>query len=154
MEGCVVWDDSKSLVLSKICVIIFMVLLLTVAILAPGIAGLLMYVSPHANAAGRAYFMATIYAGCVPAAILLACLYILLRRISAGSVFVKANVACLRHISWCCFAGAMICFVSALYYIPWLAFGDAAAFMGLIVRVIKNVFAKAVSLQDDSDLTI
>jgi hypothetical protein len=30
----------------------------------------------------------------------------------------------------------------------------AAAFMGLIVRVGKNVFSKAVSLQDDADFTI
>jgi hypothetical protein len=30
----------------------------------------------------------------------------------------------------------------------------AAAFVGLIVRVVKNVFARAVTLQDDSDFTI
>jgi len=40
------------------------------------------------------------------------------------------------------------------YWIPWFAVGIAAAFMGLIVRVIKNVVAKAVSLQDDADFTI
>jgi len=148
------WDDSKSVVLSKICVIIFMVLLLAVAILAPGIVTALMRVSMLAYTAGRAFFLATIYAGCVPAAVLLVCLYILLQRISAGSVFVKENVACLRFISWCCLAGAIICLVSSLYYLPWMAVGAAAAFMCLIVRVIKNVIAKAVSLQDDADLTI
>jgi len=43
---------------------------------------------------------------------------------------------------------------SSYYWIPWFAVGAAAAFMGLIVRVIKNVVAKAVSLQDDADYTI
>ena len=148
------WNDSKSLILSKIFVIIFMVLLLVVAILAPGFVTSLTKMSALAYTAGKAFFLATIYTGCVPAAGLLVCLYVLLQRISAGGVFVKENVACLRYISWCCFAGAMICFVSALYYVLWLAVGAAAAFMGLIVRVIKNVFAKAVSLQNDADLTI
>jgi len=154
VEGCIVWNDSKSLVLSKVFVITFMVLLLVIVILAPGVVAPLIKMSALAYSVGRAYFLATVYSGCVPIALLLVCLYILLQRMSAGSVFVKENVACLRYISWCCFAGAIICFVSALYYVPWLAVGAAAAFMGLIVRVIKNVFAKAVSLQNDADLTI
>ena len=100
------------------------------------------------------YCLITIYLGCVPAALLLVFLYSLLHRIGAGDVFISKNVACLRHISWCCFAGAVISLASSSYWIPWLAVGVAAAFMGLIVRVIKNVIAKAVSLQDDADFTI
>ena len=148
------WNDSKSLVLSKICVVSFMVLLLVCAILAPRIVERLMQMSVQAHRAGLGFFLVTIYVGCAPAIALLACLHMLLRRIGAGRVFVMENTACLRHISWCCFAGAAICLVSALYYAPWAAIGIAAAFVGLVVRVIKNVFAKAVSLQDDAELTI
>lgn len=148
------WNDSKSLILSKICVILFMALLLMCAALAPQFVSLLVWISASAHNAGKLLFLITIYAGCIPASALLACLYILLQRISTGSVFVKENTACLRYISWCCYAGAAICTVSTLYYFPWLAIGVAAAFMGLIVRVIKNVIAKAVSLQDDADFTI
>ena len=148
------WSDKKSLVLSKVCVIVFMALLLTCAVLASWIVNRLNSLSIAARAAGRTLFLITLYVGCVPAAALLICLYVLLHRISAQRVFVGENTECLRHISWCCFAGAIICIVSALYYIPWLAVGVAAAFMGLIVRVIKNVVAKAVSLQDDADFTI
>jgi len=110
--------------------------------------------SIQANLAGRTLFFITIYSGCVPACALLIFLYSLLRRISAGHVFVNGNTACLRYIAWCCFAGAAITLGSALYYLPWLAVGVSAAFMGLIVRVVKNVVAKAVSLQDDADYTI
>ena len=148
------WNESKSLTLSKTCVVVFMALLLACAILAPRFVASFVGIAASASTAGNALFLTTIYAGCVPAAALLVCLYALLQRIGAGSVFVKENTACLRHISWCCFAGAAICIASALYYIPWLAIGVAAAFMGLIVRVIKNVVAKAVSLQDDADFTI
>ena len=148
------WNDRKSLALSKVCVLLFMILLLLCAVLAPRILTRLIGRSVSAYMAGRPLFLITIYVGCVIAAALLSLLYILLYRIGAGRVFVKENTACLRYISWCCFAGAATGLVSALYYIPWLAVGVAAAFMGLIVRVIKNVFAKAVSLQDDAELTI
>jgi len=148
------WNDSRSLVLSKICVIVFMVLLLACVVLAPRVVAMLLSISALASSAGKVYFLTTIYVGCVPCAALLILMYILLRRIGAGSVFVRENTACLRHISWCCYAGAVICLGSALYYVPWFAIGVAAAFMGLIVRVIKNVVAKAVSLQDDADLTV
>jgi len=148
------WNDSRSLLLSKICVVLFMVLLVTCAILAPPL------VAQVRSAYGMAYtvapwmFLCTIYAGCIPAAALLVCLFVLLRRISIGRVFVRENTACLRYISWCCYVGSAVCLISAIYYIPWLAIGIAAAFMGLIVRVIKNVVAKAISLQDDADYTI
>ena len=148
------WNDSRSLVLSKVCVIIFMAFLLACAVLAPRLVMWLMSMSYFARTAGQVLFLSTIYIGCIPAAALLIFLYLLLQRISADEVFVSRNVAYLRYISWCCFIGALICAVSAYYYLPWLAIGIAAAFMGLIVRIVKNVIAKAVSLQDDADYTI
>ena len=148
------WDDKKSLILSKTCVVLFMALLLAGVIFAPRIVSSFVKRSATASVDNRTLFLITIYTGCVPAGALLVFLYMLLRRISSGSVFVKENTASLRYISWCCYAGALICLTSTLYYIPWFAVGVAAAFMGLIVRVIKNVIAKAVSLQDDADFTI
>jgi len=132
----------------------FMALLVASAIFAPRLVARLLEMSAMAQLAGTGLFLGTIYAGCAPAAALLICLYLLLQRIGAGEVFVSRNTAYLRYISWCCFAGGLVCIASAFYYLPWLAIGIAAAFMGLIVRVVKNVVAKAVSLQDDADHTI
>jgi len=148
------WNDNKSLVLSKICVIVFIVLLITAAILTPSVVSRLTDISSNARQAGAGLFLATIYIGSVPAAALLVSMYMLLRRISAGDVFVKENVSSLRFISWCFFVGAVIGTASAFYFIAWLPIGIAAAFMCLVVRVVKNVIAKAVSLQDDADFTI
>ena len=128
-----------------------MALLLACAILAPSGFYLFYGLIEMGN---KAYFLATVYVGCAPVAALLIFLYMLLHRIGLGLVFVRENTECLRYISWCCFAGAAISLASSFYWFPWSAVGIASAFMGLIVRVIKNVFAKAVSLQDDADFTI
>jgi len=148
------WNDNKSLVLSKVCVIVFMALLIATAILTPNLVSRLIFMSSNARQAGATLFFVTIYLGSIPAAALLVSMYMLLRRISAGDVFVSESVSSLRFISWCFFVGALIGTASAIYYLPWLPVGIAAAFMCIVVRVIKNVIAKAVSLQDDADYTI
>jgi len=131
-----------------------MVLVVVCMVSAPWLVARLIFMSAPAQKAGTTLFLLTIYAGSIPSATLLAFLYALLHKISTGKVFINENVAYLRYISWCCFIGAVLCFASAFYYVPWFALGIAAAFMGLIIRVVKNVVAKAVELQDESDLTI
>ncbi|NMA25538.1 MAG: DUF2975 domain-containing protein [Clostridiales bacterium] len=146
------WNDKKSIVLSRICVIVFMILLAASAVFAPWLVARTF--SYTVKEGWDKWFLVTIYAGCIPAALLLVSLYCLLRRIELGGVFIQKNVDALRHISWYCFTGAAISAVSALYYLPWIMVAVAAAFVALIVRVVKNVFARAVSLQDDVDHTI
>ncbi len=145
------WTSSKSILLSRIAVILFMAALVAAAVAAPWLSDRLF---SFASELGATYFLLTVYAGAVPAAFLLISLFCLLRRIEKGTVFIQKNVDSLRHISWCCFAGAVVSLASSLYYVPWIMVSVAAAFVGLIVRVVKNVFSKAVSLQDDVDFTI
>lgn len=148
------WNDTRSILLSRLCVIVFLVILAAVAASAPYLTNLLIEYSGADIGAMRTYFLITAYAGCVPAAVLLISLLLLLRRIETGRVFVPVNVRSLRVISWCCFFGAALCAVSAVYYYPWAFIAVAAAFIGLIVRVVKNVFARAVALQDEADYTV
>ena len=146
------WDNKKSIILSKLSVVIFMALLVAATVFAPW---LVRQTFIYTDMIGwERLFLITVYTGCVPAALLLISLFRLLQRIGRGKVFIQKNVNCLRRISWYCFAGAVISAVSVLYYFPWAMVAVAAAFMGLIVRVVKNVFARAVSLQDDADFTI
>ena len=145
------WNDRKSLILSKVCVVLFMVMLVICAVLAPGGFGIVFRSVPDSR---KPLFLLTVYLGCIPAAALLGLLYSILHRLGTGQVFVGINARCLRYISWCCFAGAIISLVSSFYWIAWLAVSVAAAFMGLIVRVVKNILAKAISLQDEADYTI
>ena len=147
------WNKEKSIGLSKWCVLVFMVLLIGTALSAPWLVGKIMYVRSYLPGS-ETYFLITIFTGCVPAAVLLFCLYRLLHNIETGQVFTQKNVDYLRRISWSCFAGAIICFASVSYYLPWVFVAVAAAFMGLIVRVVKNVVAQAVELKNESDFTI
>ena len=60
----------------------------------------------------------------------------------------------LRRISWCCAGAAAVCLAAAYIYLPFAFLGVAAAFMALIVRVLKNAFAQAVHMKDELDYTI
>ena len=91
------------------------------------------------------------YVCAVLAFVMLVSLYKFLRRIEAGAVFVPANVTALRRISWCCAGAAVVCLAAAYIYLPFAFLGVAAAFMALIVRVLKNAFAQAVHMKDELD---
>lgn len=148
------WSGKKSISLSIFCVFIFSDMLVGTVIFAPWLVSRLLDFSRADLAGTEAFFLTTIYSGSVPAAILLFCLYRLLHHIEMEQVFTTVNVEYLRRISWSCFAGAIICFVSVTYYFPWAFVAVAAAFMGLIVRVIKNIVAQAVELKNESEFTI
>ena len=148
------WNGEKSIVLSKLCVLLFMALLLAAVLTAPWLTRWFVGFSQAGLKEEAACFVATIYVGAVPAAYLLYSLLKLLRRIETGQVFTANNVELLRRISWSCFAGAVIALISLFYYFPWFFVAVAAAFMGLIVRVVKNVVAQAVELKNEADYTV
>lgn len=153
LEDDPMWNGRRSMMLSKISTLIFLCVLIGTAVSAPWLMRWFLSLREGLENT-ESYFLVTIYTGCVPAAVLLISLYRLLCRIEAGQVFIRKNVECLRRISWSCFMGAVICAVSAFYYIPWAFVAVAAAFMGLIVRVVKNVLAQAVALKDENDFTV
>lgn len=70
-------------------------------------------------------------------------------------VFTDKAVSCLRTISWCCFIEAVLCLVTARPFFPvHYAAAFAAAFLGLVLRVVKNVIEEAVALKAENDFTI
>lgn len=142
------WNQKRSITLSKICVVIFTAAMVIFAVKARWLAS---YLQPQAD---PVKFLITIYAGCIPSAVLLWNLYFLLDRIEKNDVFITRNVEKLRRISWSCIAGGLISFISGFYYVPWFVVAIAAAFMGLIVRIVKNMVAQAVELKNESDFTI
>lgn len=148
------WNGERSIGLSKLCILFFMCVLIATVVSAPWLTRWFLFFSQAIVKGTVTFFLATIYVGSIPAAYLLYNLFQLLRRIEAGHLFIAENVECLRRISWTCFLGAGIAFISGFYYFPWLFVFVAAAFMGLIVRVVKNVVAQAVALKDEVDYII
>ena len=147
------WNGKRSIGLSKFCILVFIIALIAIVVSAPWLTRWFVNYS-HAAKGNEAFLLATIYIGAIPAGCLLYNLFYLLRRIETGQIFITKNVECLRWISWSCFAGAGIALISGSYYLSWLFVFVAAAFMGLIVRVVKNVVAQAVALKDEADYTI
>jgi hypothetical protein len=91
----------------------------------------------------------------VPAFVALASLDRLLVAIRREEVFTAANVWYLRTISWCCFGAALACFIGCFLVHPgFLILTVLAVFFGIILRVVKNLFAAAVALKTENDFTI
>ena len=78
----------------------------------------------------------------------------LLRNIQKDDIFVTPNVRYLRRISWCCLIVSVITFVAGVFYLPYLFIAFAAGFVGLMLRVVKNVMENAVQLKEENELTI
>lgn len=78
----------------------------------------------------------------------------LLVNISKETVFAEENVACLRCISWMCMLAACAFVVIALWRVIFIMPALFAAMLGLVLRVLKNVFEKAIEIKSENDFTI
>lgn len=147
------WNEEKSLALSRFCVKLFLVLLTAAVCTAPLLVKWYLSFRPFLGDL-RVYFCVTIYCCAVPGFILLFSLDRLLRNIRKQEVFERTNIRLLRRISWSCIAIGVMTFLSAFYYLPFLPVSVACAFMGLIIRIIKNVFEQAADIKSENDFTI
>ena len=91
----------------------------------------------------------------IPVAVADGFLVKLLLLVRRHQVFTDKAVSCLRTISWCCFIEAGLCLVTARPFFPvHYAAAFAAGFLGLVLRVVKNVIEEAVALKAENDFTI
>ncbi|MBR4305909.1 MAG: DUF2975 domain-containing protein [Ruminiclostridium sp.] len=147
---------NLSLVLSSILIKLVLVLIVVCCFTAPGIVSFYeqSYILPYGIDSVYVTLLITLYCSAVPALILTVALDRLIVNIKKGNTFIKQNVTCLRIISYCCFAASLIfIYFSFLRCFAWLVV-IAAAFFGLILRVIKNVFEQAIEIREENDYTI
>jgi hypothetical protein len=103
---------------------------------------------------GIVWLMPIYYCFCIPAGTALYALERLLAAVRPEQVFTPNNVPYLRLITWCCFVAGIILLASSLVSVVFFTLAIMAAFFGVILRVVKNLFAAAVALQNESDYTI
>lgn len=102
----------------------------------------------------RGLILADAYAMLAVAYLAVALLYLLLRTILHGKVFGKKTVRLLSAISWCCFAeGALVILLTFWFQLAAVA-ALAACFVGLCLRVVKNVIEEATRIKAENDFTI
>ncbi len=146
------WNEDKSLKLSITGVKLFALGMIATMIFAPVIfkaVSLIDYLETSLKS-----FLIIFYLLCIPAALALGGLYKLLKNIDNGVVFEQENVSILRGLSWRCMLAGVICLASRVVYIPFAFIAACAGFAGLVLRVVKNVFAQAVEIKQDNDYTI
>ena len=152
------WTKDKSIRLSIVCVFAFAAILLALDLYTffTGGPAASEPMDEYASLARYSwdFFRITVFFGSICAWICLWELYRLLKNIQREEVFTKENTRHLRLISWCCLGAAAVCLLSALYAWPFLIVAIAAAFMMLIVRVVKNCFQQAIDMKAELDLTI
>ena len=167
------WNQDKSVKLSLVCVALFAVILLVGDVVV--ILGLreLIGGDPAMTAVNSGLSVLYGWRGVsllicfllfsIVAWIALIQLYLMLKNLRQGKVFVPENVRRMRIASWCCFGAALIGLIAGLLcihadlvpHLPILfCLTLAAAFMGLIVRIVKNSFEAAIRMKDELDLTI
>ena len=97
----------------------------------------------------------TAFYTCCPAAwVSLVYVWRVLTNILKGEIFTDKTVFSMRVLSWCCAFVALDCFIAAFFDAAFIVFSAGAAFMMLILRVLKSVMAKATEIKNENELTI
>lgn len=153
------WNKDKSITLSRILLAVFAaaLVLLDLLCLYVAVSGrpLALRLAAFFSRSKILQFTACAYLCSVPGFWLLCSMNTLLKHIQSASVFTMENVKLLRRVSYCCFAAALICLVFAIAGILSLSIiAVAAGFVGLIVRIVKNVFQQAIAMKDELDFTV
>ena len=149
------WNSVKSVQLSLICTKIVILIIIACAVILPNILERYIdYALIPMEISNLHPFMVILYMCCVPALAALLCLHKLLSNIKGEMVFITGNVKLLRIISWSCFGTALLLMFAVKYYLLLGLVGITFGFIGLILRVVKNVIEEAVHLKAENELTI
>jgi hypothetical protein len=148
------WNNSKSILLSEILLGVFAATLLLLDVFMNPFLDWYMNLRLMTSPTIKAGMMVTLYALSIFAWLILAEMFLLLRNLKKAEVFTSKNVKILRIVSICLLVIALISIAGGFFYLPFFIVSVAAAFLTLIVRIVKNAFAEAVRMKEELDLTI
>lgn len=146
-------NESRSILVSTLLTKLLVVCLLAAPFLLPFFVGWYVSLDPRLQAV---YWpaMITAYLCLIPAGVAIICIDHLLLNLRKKAVFVKKNADYLYTISWCAYTIALL-FLFMGFFRP-LAFvvAFAAFFIGVVLRVVKNVFREAIAICEENEFTI
>ncbi len=154
------WNYKKSVKLSLFVCWFLSALLAVMLVAGPWIFELYMTGYRGFQANGEALerikttFGVCFYPSAVFAGMILYCLIKLLNNIKSENIFIEQNGKLLRIVSWCCFVIGAITFIGGFFYMPFMFVALAGGFVGMMLRVLKNVMQCAVEIREENDLTI
>ena len=103
---------------------------------------------------GETVFWVWIYASMAIAEACAVTILLLLLRVRRGLVFTARSVAYIRYVSWGCMLIALLCLLAAYFFHMAYFIAMAAVFLGLCLRVVKNVIEEATAIKNENDYTI
>ncbi|MBR3767574.1 MAG: DUF2975 domain-containing protein [Clostridia bacterium] len=78
----------------------------------------------------------------------------LLKNVLTDRIFSVESVKILRLLSWCCAFVSVVSFIAMFFFRLLFVFWLGAGLMMLILRVLKNVLARAVEIKEENELTV
>ena len=103
---------------------------------------------------GRLFVLIDAYTMVAVAFLAVILLFFLLRTVLREMVFSSSTTRILSALSYCCFTEGILFLILIIYF--QLAFGLAIAafFLGLCLRVVKNVIEEATRIKAENDFTV
>ncbi len=149
--------ETMNFKITKLAIAAMAVLCTGMCLAGPKLTGFVMQ-RPSPVTEGMVRYVMILGIGYLLAALAFFCLvslYRLIGRIERDEIFVGENVKSLRTIAREVGAAAVLSLILGIFCtVLMLAVAVMAAFMVLIIRVIRHSFEKAVSMKDELDLTI
>lgn len=102
----------------------------------------------------RAWILVDAYVMVAVAFVAVVLLFFLLRAVLREQIFTSLATRLLAAVSWCCFAEGLLVVLLGYYFQLAIAMAVAAFFVGLCLRVVKNVIEEATRIKSENDFTI
>lgn len=144
--------NKTSVKITAILIKVLFVLLCVAAFLIPSYVQYYDTLSTQASVAVP--LMVGLYVTLVPAFIVVIHLGMILSGVRANRIFTRQTVNSLRIMAYCCFAVSVVWLGLSFVRTLSIFICVAAVFMGLVLRVLKNVFEQANLMKEENDYTI
>lgn len=148
------YNKDKSCIVSIVAVFVFAAAVLAVCVALPFLVKFYMGDNYATETGVRTALFICLYGTAVPSFLISYLLLRVLLNIRKNVVFDRVNVKYIRYISWCCFAVCALFFALGFFITFSFVMAFAAGFIGLIVRVTKNLLNEAVDIKEENDLTV
>ncbi len=140
-------SSKASTILSLILSGVFFVAILFGAFIMPGFVRLIMgWVKPIILILGYLVLLVALIADVL--------MFFLLLRVKNELVFTSKSVLVVRAVSYCAFLIGILFIALGYFFKIAFVVSVAAVFLGLCLRVVKNVIEKACEIKDENDLTV
>lgn len=150
-------NTNISVFISLALVIITFLFLITFAIFLPSLVDSYLEISQKADdftAFQVTQIKIIVYIILIPAFIADISLLIILKLVAKGLIFSSLSVYLLRLISLCCFAEVILFGAISIFFLIALVVSFAALFLGIVLRVVKNVIEEATAIKAENDFTV